>query len=271
MRAHPRAGIVAAMRHRRALALLIAALAAAAATAPAAQAGRLIAPLDVTAVAEVRPDTVLQGSWILDGPDTGWVGENLKVVESWKPGVTRPLRIRGRAEGGPTRTHYVKTGYLRQRTAQGVLAEKLPEGDGTQPLELRCAPSGFSEPGETFTDGAQVALRVVDEPAKDRVTIYGPPITFLGPTCRRAGHELPVRTVGLHPPNRRQPWVPAGALTPWQVTVPRAEFAAGGTFRFRGRYSYAHRIEQYTSLDLAGTGMTHGRVAVDLRVRRNGR
>jgi DNA-binding NarL/FixJ family response regulator len=43
--------------------------------------------------------------------------------------------------------------------------------------------------------------------------------------------------------------------------VPRAEFAAGGTFRFRGRYSYGENIEELTTLAVAGTQVTTGSVA----------
>jgi hypothetical protein len=35
--------------------------------------------------------------------------------------------------------------------------------------------------------------------------IYGPPITFLGPTCRRAGHELPVGPSGCTRPTASSP------------------------------------------------------------------
>jgi hypothetical protein len=53
--------------------------------------------------------------------------------------------------------------------------------------------------------------------------------------------------------------------------VPRAEFAAGGTFRFRDRFGFGTSVEFLTSTDVAGSQLTSGTVAIDLRVRRIGR
>jgi hypothetical protein len=136
---------------------------------------------------------------------------------------------------------------------------------------LQCKAHRADAPGDTIITAEETSMQVVDEPRRERVIIRGPGIAFLGPECRPAGQELPVRGVGMHPPERRRPWVPAGATGAWELAVPRAEFAAGGTFRFRGRYSYGTNIERLTSLDLAGTQITSGTVAIDLRVRRIGR
>lgn len=114
-------------------------------------------------------------------------------------------------------------------------------------------------------------MQIVDQPARNRVVVRGPGIAFFGPQCRPPGKELPVRGVGVHPPNAARPWIPRGNQTPWEFTVPRAEFAAGGTFRFRGSYSFAFPIEEFTNSDVFGTALTTGKVAVDLKVRRTRR
>ena len=253
---------------------LVAAATAAVLTAVPASAGaaRLIAPLDVRVVAEVRPGSVLNGSWHAYSTEEGgrWIGANLKLQETWKRGAARPLRVRGKAGGGPSHVHYAKVSYLKRRVGEGVLTEERPDGDTAPPVVLQCSASGSDGPGQPITTSAEAAMQIVDQPARNRVVVRGPGIAFFGPQCRPPGQELPVRGVGVHPPDGKRPWIPRGAQTPWEFTVPRAEFAAGGTFRFRGSYSFAFPIEQFTTGDVFGTALTTGKVAIDLKVRRIG-
>lgn len=254
--------------------ILVAATTAAALTAaPApASAAKLIAPLDVRVVAEVRPGSVLNGSWNAYSTEEGgsWIGANLKLQETWQRGAPRPVRIRGKAEGGPSRVHYVKVRYLKRRVGEGMLTEERPDGDTAPPIVLQCSAPGSDGPGQPITTDEEAAMQVVDQPGRNRVVVRGPGIAFFGPQCRPPGRELPVRGVGVHPPDAKRPWIPRGAQTPWEFTVPRAEFAAGGTFRFRGSYSFAFPIEQFSTGDVFGTALTTGKVAVDLKVRRIG-
>lgn len=239
-----------------------------------AGAAGLIAPLDVRVEAHVRPQTVLRGAWnVFVTPERGaWRGGNLALTETWQPGATTSLRVRGPASGGPTRVHYARVRYLKARTGEGVLTEARMDGDTSEPAVLQCRAHGADAPGDTIITPGETNMQVVDEPRRRRVIIRGPGIPFLGPECRPAGQErLPVRGVGMHPVDERRPWVPEGASGGWKLAVPRAEFAAGGTFRFRGRYAYGTNIERLTSLDLAGTQVTSGTVAIDLRVRRSRR
>jgi hypothetical protein len=248
-----------------------AALAAGVLAPAAAPAAPLIAPLDVRVEARVVPTTVLSGTWNVFATPDGqgeWRGANVRLTESWQPGGRVPLRIRGRASGGPRRTHYVQMKYLKARTGEGVLTEITDRGE---PIVLQCAAQGAGGPRDTIVEAEQTAMQVVDDPRRNRVTVQGPGIAFLGPECRPAGDDRPVIGFGMHPPDPEANFAPEGALTPWRFTVPRAEFAAGGTFRFRGRYSYGENIENLTSNDVAGTQVTSGRVAVDLVVRRVGR
>jgi uncharacterized protein YndB with AHSA1/START domain len=251
------------------------AAAAALTLAPAsARAGDLIAPLDVRVEAHVRPQTALKGTWnVLVTPEQrgAWRGHNLALTETWQAGPRTPLRVRGRASGGPTRVHYVRVRYLKARTGEGVLTEVRMDGDNSEPTVLQCKAHGAGAPGDTIVTVEETSMQVVDEPRRGRVIIRGPGIAFLGPECRPPGRELPVRGVGMHPPDERRTWVPEGAMGRWEFAVPRAEFAAGGTFRFRDSYAYGVNIEWLTSSDLAGTQITSGTVAIDLRVRRNGR
>lgn len=254
---------------------LLPALLLAGALAPsAAHADRLIAPLDVRVEAKVRPQTVLTGSWnafVTQENEGAWRGSNLALTETWQAGASAPVRIRGRASGGPRKRHFVPVRYLKARTGEGELTEARADGDNSEPVVLQCKAHGADRPGDTVITAEETSMQVVDDPRRRRVIIRGPGIAFLGPECRPAGHELPVRGIGMHPVDLERPWVPEGALTPWETTVPRAEFAAGGTFRFRGRYSYGENVEWQTSQDLAGTAITSGTVAVDLKVRRAGR
>ena len=233
-----------------------------------AAASRLIAPLDVRVSAHVQPGSELRGAWIVEGV---WVGENVKLVETWLPSVPTKVRIRGPRSGGPVRTHFVDVNYLMRRRGEGVITEKASLNQETPPLELHCGARGAEGPGSSITTGAVVTMQVVDQPRRGRVVVRGPGVPFVGAYCVRPGAEVPYRGLGIHPPELDRPWIPQGALTPWEVTIPRAEFAAGGTFRFRGRYSMANRIETTTNSDVRGTAMTSGTVAVDLRVRRIGR
>ena len=241
---------------------------------PAATAAAgLIAPLDVRVTAHVRSGSVLQGAWnAYSTPEGGrWIGANLKLVETWQPATPTVTRVRGRASGGPTRQHLVEVNYLTRRTGEGVLTEERAAGDTTPPLELHCAASGADGPGHSITTEGRASMQVIDQPGRRRVVVRGPGIAFFGPQCRPPGQELPVRGVGIHPPVTAKPWIPRGAQGPWEFSIPRAEFAAGGTFRFRGAYSFAFNIEDFTTLDVAGTALTSGKVVIDLRVRRVGR
>jgi hypothetical protein len=239
----------------------------------ATSAAALIAPLDVRVTAHVRPGSVLQGAWnAYSTPEGGrWIGENLKLVETWQRATPTATRVRGRASGGPSRRHFVDVNYLARRTGEGVLAEEQAAGATTPPLELHCAASGSEGPGHSITTEGRTSMQVIDQPRRGRVVVRGPGIAFLGPQCRPSGRELPVRGVGIHPPVFTKPWIPQGAQGPWEFSIPRAEFAAGGTFRFRDSYSLAFRIEDFTTMDVAGTALTSGKVAIDLRVRRVGR
>ena len=240
---------------------------------PAASPAELIAPLDVRVTAQVRPGTVLQGSWnAYSTPEGGrWIGENVKLNETWSRATAKATRVRGRRRGGPSRRHFVEVNYLSRRAGEGVLAEERAAGDTSPPLELRCSASGSEGPGHSITVEGVTSMQVVDQPARNRVVVRGPGIPFVGPQCRPPGREVPVRGVGIHPPVVAKPWIPQGAEGPWELTIPRAEFAAGGTFRFRDSYSLAFNIEDFTSSDVYGTALTHGKVAIDLRVRRVGR
>lgn len=250
------------------------AVAAAAVGPSTADARGMIAPLDVRVEAHVRPQTALRGAWnVFVTPERGaWRGQNLALTETWQRGGRAPLRVRGRASGGPTRVHHVRVRYLKARTGEGVLTEARMDGDNSEPVELQCRAHGADAPGDTIVTAGETSMQVVDEPRRRRVIVRGPGMPFLGPECRPPGEaQLPVRGVGMHPADERRPWVPEGANGRWELAVPRAEFAAGGTFRFRGSYSYGTNIERLTSLDLAGTQVTSGTVAIDLRVRRIGR
>jgi hypothetical protein len=256
------------------LALYAIATAALAGAGPgAAHADGLIAPLDVRVEARVRPQTVLTGVWkAFVTPDRGgWRGENLRLTETWQPGARASIRVRGRASGGRTRVHYVPVKYLKARTGEGVLTEARMDGDNSEPVVLHCKAHGADAPGDTIVTADQTSMQVVDEPHRARVIIRGPAVAFLGPECRPPGQELPVRGVGMHPPETRRTWVPAGARGRWELAVPRAEFAAGGTFRFRDRFGFGTSVDFLTSTDVAGSQLTSGTVAIDLRVRRIGR
>lgn len=250
---------------------LTACTAAAIALAPGtAGAEGLIAPLDVRVEAHVRPQTVLRGIWnVYVTPEGGaWRGQNLKLTETWQQSSRKRIRVRGQASGGPNRTHYVPVTYLKAREGEGVLTEALRDGDNSEPVVLHCKASGATDPGSTIVTQEETSMQVVDQPRRGRVIIRGPGIAFLGPECRPPGQELPVRGVGMHPPEERRLWVPKGANGRWELAVPRAEFAAGGTFRFRDSFAFGTNIGRLTSLDLDGTQLTTGTVAIDLRVRR---
>ena len=238
-----------------------------------ASAAGLIAPLDVRVTAEAKPSTVLRGAWNAYPTDDGgaWRGDNIKMVEFWQRGVSKPVRVRGRASGGPQRIHYVEVNYLTVRTGEGVLTEVRPSNWPGTPLELHCRAQGADEPGDSVIRTGTTMMQIVDQPARRRVIVRGPGITFLGPLCTRPGHELPYRGVGVHPPRADRPWIPRGAQTSWELRIPRAEFAAGGKFRFRGSYSLVALIQDFSSSDVFGTALTHGKVAIDLNVRRLGR
>ena len=239
----------------------------------ATSAAALIAPLDVRVTAHVRSGSVLKGAWnAYSTPEGGrWIGENLKLVETWQPATPTVTRVRGRASGGPSRQHFVEVNYLARRTGEGVLTEERPAADTTPPLELHCAASDADGPGHSITTEGRASMQVIDQPRRRRVVVRGPGIAFFGPECRPPGKELPVRGVGVHPPVVAKPWIPRGAQGPWEFSIPRAEFAAGGTFRFQGAYSFAFNIEDFTTMDVAGTALTSGKVVIDLRVRRVGR
>jgi hypothetical protein len=250
------------------------ALAAMALFPSSAPAAGLIAPLDVRVTAEAKPSSVLQGAWnVYPTVDGGsWRGENIKLVEIWQRAASKRVRVRGRASGGPRRIHYVEVNYLTIRTGEGVLTEVRPPGESGPPLELHCRAQGADGPGDSVIRTGTTMMQIVDQPARNRVIVRGPGITFLGPYCQRPGHELPYRGVGIHPPRADRPWIPRGARSSWELRIPRAEFAAGGTFRFRGSYSLAANIQDFSSTsDVFGTALTHGKVAVDLNVRRVGR
>lgn len=258
-------------RHRTAA--LIGTTAALALVPAAPSAAALIAPLDVRVTAHVRPGSGLQGAWnAYSTPEGGsWIGENLKLVETWQRATATVTRMRGRAKGGPSRRHLVEVNYLARRTGEGILTEEQGPGETSPPLELHCSASGSEGPGHSITTEGTTMMQVIDQPRRKRVVVRGPGIAFLGPECRPPGKELPVRGVGIHPPVVAKPWIPQGAKGPWEFSIPRAEFAAGGTFRFRDSYSLGYRIEEFTNLDVAGTALTSGKVAIDLRVRRVGR
>lgn len=247
------------------------ALVAAASIAPsAAPAAPLIAPLDVRVHADVRPGTVLRGSWNASDAGAGaWIGGDLRLVETWSRASPRPLRIRGRRSGGPQRVHLVELRHLRERVGEGTLTE-AHVAPGETPRRLLCQARGAAGPGEPITTDSTAYVQVVDQPRRNRVLLRGPGIAFTGPECS-AGPRLPARTVGVHPPVASKPWIPRGALTRWEIAVPRAEFAAGGTFRFRGRYRLAANIQDFSTGDVFGTALTSGTVAVDVHVRRVGR
>lgn len=246
--------------------------------APAADARPLIAPLDVRVTGEARPTTMLKGSWNVSSQDGGmWDGQNVTMTETWARGAKLPVRIRGRAAGGASRTTTVEVAYLAFRTGTGILTEASP-APVPNPVQLICHAQGGTEQGQRVGTSGRVALQVIDQPARHRVIIRGPGVPFLGPECTLGqpdpdgGQDVaarPWRRVGLLPHDERAAWRPMGARGPWQMTVPRAEFAAGGTFRFRGTYAVAAPLQfgDGTS-DVAGSGLMTGTVAIDLDVRR---
>jgi hypothetical protein len=180
--------------------------------------------------ARVKPTTTLSGSWnVFVTPEErgAWRGANVKVTETWQPGPRTHLRIRGRASGGPRRVHYVQVKYLKSRTGEGNLIEALMDTDRSKPLELQCAAQGSDGPGDTVVEAEQTAMQVVDDPRRNRVTVQGPGIAFLGPECRPAGQDRPIVAFGLHPPDEERNFEPEGAITPVAVH--------GAACRVRGR------------------------------------
>lgn len=254
-----------------------------AASAPAAAAAgerSLIAPLDVRVWGEVRPGTELLGRWQVSSDQGGmWDGPNISMLEQWRRGARFPIRVRGAASGGRTRVHRLDVAYLSFRTGTGILTEASPT-PVPNPVQLICHAQGGTEQGQTVGTSGRVSLQLIDEPARNRVTIRGPGIPFLGPECTLGqpdpseGQDVtdrPWRRVGLLPPDGARAWRPMGARGPWTITVPRAEFAAGGTFRFRGTYAVALPLQPYSGNDVFGTGIMSGTVVIDLRVRRSSR
>jgi hypothetical protein len=235
----------------------------AAAAVPASAA----APLDVRVGAEVRPGTELSG-WFKASADEGgsWDGADITVAETWERGAGRPVRIRGAATGNRERVHYVDVVYRKRRSGAGTLTEATADDPATR-LELQCAAQGAAGPGAVVVTDAVTTMQIVDQPGRNRVVVRGPGIPFLGPECRPPGLELPMRRVGILPPSESRPWTPMGARTPWEIKIPRARFAAGGTFRFRGRFLLEAPIQRYSGSDVYGTGIMEGNVAVDLTVR----
>lgn len=225
-----------------------------------------IAPLDVRVTPVVQNGTHLRGRWDVTSDGAGaWEGRDIKMTESWQRGKSKTVRLRGKASGGPQRVHLIEVNYLQRRTGEGVLTE-APSSD-PDALRLLCRSQG-AEPGETTTTYPTVIMQVVDQPARNRVVIRGPGVPFDGPECRPADRDLPVRVVGVLPSNARKPWIPLGATSSWERVIPRAEFAAGGTFRFRGAYSVAGALQQFSNSDVFGSGIMTGKVVVDLHVRR---
>lgn len=244
--------------------------------APAAE-QPLIAPLDVRVDGSVRPGTQLLGRWQVSSDQGGmWDGPNISMVEQWRRGAAFPVRVRGRRSGGRTRTHRLEVAYLSYRTGTGVLTEASPT-PVPNPVQLICHAQGGTEQGQTVGTSGRVVLQLIDEPARNRVVIRGPGIPFLGPECTLGqpdpaeGQDVvdrPWRRVGLLPGDAQQAWRPMGARGPWSVSVPRARFAAGGTFRFRGTYAVALPLQPYSGNDVFGTGIMSGTVVIDVRVRR---
>lgn len=249
--------------------------------APAADARPLISPLDVVVTGEASASTVLRGSWDVSSEQGGmWDGQNVAMTETWARGAELPVRVRGRASGGPSRAHPLEVAYLAYRTGTGVLTEASPT-PVPNPVQLICHAQGGTEQGQRVGSSNRVTLQVIDQPARGRVIIRGPGIPFIGPECTLGqldpaeGQDVaarPWRRVGLLPHDERAAWRPMGARGPWQLTVPRAEFAAGGTFRFRGTYAVASPLQfgDGTS-DVSGSGLMTGTVAVDVHVRRRSR
>lgn len=249
--------------------------------APAAAAERpLIAPLNVRVTGEVRPGTELLGRWQVSSDQGGmWDGPNISMTEQWRRGARFPIRVRGAASGGRTKVHRLEVAYLAFRTGTGVLTEASPT-PVPNPVQLICHAQGGTEQGQTVGTSGRVTLQLVDEPARNRVVIRGPGIPFLGPECTLGqvdpseGQDVvdrPWRRVGLLPADEQRPPRPMGARGSWSVTVPRAEFAAGGTFRFRGTYAVALPLQPYSGNDVFGTGIMSGTVLIDVKVRRVGR
>lgn len=241
----------------------------------------LIAPLDVRVTGEARPTTVLKGSWNVSSQEGGvWDGQNVTMTETWARGAKLPVRVRGRAAGGPSRTHTVEVAYLSYRTGAGVLTEASPT-PVPNPVQLICHAQGGTEQGQRVGTSNRVTLQIIDQPARDTVVIRGPGVPFLGPECTLGQPDpaeeqdvaaRPWRRVGLLPHDEQAAWRPMGARGPWALTVSRARFAAGGTFRFRGTYAVAAPLQfgDGTS-DVSGSGLMTGTVAIDIHVRRMSR
>lgn len=246
-----------------------------------ALAAPLIAPLDVRVTGEARPTTVLKGSWNVSSQEGGmWDGPNVTMTETWARGAKLPVRVRGRAAGGPSRTHTVEVAYLSYRTGAGVLTEASPT-PVPNPVQLICHAQGGTEQGQRVGTSNRVTLQIIDQPARDTVVIRGPGVPFLGPECTLGQPDpaeeqdvaaRPGRRVGLLPHDEQAAWRPMGARGPWALTVSRARFAAGGTFRFRGTYAVAAPLQfgDGTS-DVSGSGLMTGTVAIDIHVRRMSR
>jgi hypothetical protein len=242
-----------------------------AAVAGAADARKLIAPLDVRVTPKVVSGTELKGAYNVYpvGNRGAWIGPEVRLTETWAQGRRTSVRVRGRAAGGPRKRHFLDVAYLRYRKGSGSVREA--EENKQDPLVLICAAQGVRGQNDTHIDSLVTSMQIIDDPRRNRVIIRGPGIAFLGPICMPYGYEMPFRTMPIHPPDPKRLWAPQGALDPWELTIPRAEFAAGGTFRFRGQYSLGTAIENNTTMDIAGTQLTSGKVAIDLDVRRLGR
>jgi len=251
----------------------------------------LIAPLDVRVTAVPRASTKITGRWDISQISYGdelhgsWVGPDVRLTETWRAGSRPALRVRGPRGSGPVRTHLVPFRYARSRKGNGgQLREVQPEDEPIPPTVLACGPKGGRDAAATLVDGWRTTVRVVDEPRRGRVVVWGPPVAFMGPECRSmretpGGEECRllescvdrknvVRGLDPLPGSDRDPRVPAGAYDGWRIVVPRAEFAAGGTFRFSRAFKITYPVGDHESSDVLGTALVSGRVAFDLRVRR---
>jgi hypothetical protein len=277
-------------------------LAACLALPATASAAKLIAPLDVKVTPIVRP-TTMTGTWTvarttdLEGVEHGeWTGTT-KLTEEWtRGGEDIVTRVRGRASGGPAKTTNAPFRYLRKRTGDGGALVEI--GDEEPRRVLRCGALGGLNSQVNMTDSGRSVLRIADDPKRGKVTIWGPAVSFWGPTCTTSygdrdcqlvgncggsdctkvgqcvDRENVTRTLGMLPPGVKDPFLPLGETHGWKVVVPRAEFAAGGTFRFRDQINGSwFNGGDYSEMesDVSSTARAEGRFAIDLRVRRVGR
>jgi len=237
----------------------------------------LDAPMDVRVTAKVQSAT-LNGAWDVvrydladaDGSGGSWVspqGDGPKAEEAWHPLKATSLRIRGKARGGRRAMRVLPLKYTAQRATSGTLIE-VHEPDETIFQTLSCVEPPGPKVGTS-------AMTVTDDPAHNRVVIGGPSIAFVGPRCVKLdenGEELYARSVGFHPPHPKNPLRPLGAAK-WELAVPRAEFAAGGDFTFRGVYATKqYLLTNYagSETDVHGYAKTSGKVTVKISVRRIG-